>query len=562
MHERRGPPKRTASAARTGHCCLVLVAFLATAHVASAQAIRTWGGQSQAAPTASPPAAPPSAPPTPPPSTIGTPVDASGARQIPAPPVAPSADDAEDSSSIVRSPGHVGLRYTLEGVEIRGNTTTLARVILRYVPYRPGDTLDVGDKEIELTRYRLLGTGFFREVNLSLRRGSRRGNVILVVSVVERNTITVNNVWLGLATDANPDGSTRPITAYGGLDVSENNLAGTGIALGGALVVADNQLGLRARVADHAFLGTAWTLEAQFLYNHAEDFFGNKDVLIDDPTQQVLQDYAVVQYDRFGGSLGAGHDLGLSTQIFLNYRLEGLNATLPVAASDHRGNDIEPIDFYILPGSSILSTLSATVRYDTRDEPVLTTGGDVVSAVVDASLTPLGSDYPYAKVQLRAQHFHRLPWGHVLRLDAFAGGIFGTAPLFEKFYVGDFSDLLPDRALDLNFDRRTAPNYFNTDISLVRYGQYAAELNAEYRVPIYHGTRSIYGVDLFASAGLYGDCNAQDLTNPAAGYTGFATVPIDLTFNLGLRADTAFGGVVLGLSNFIGLLPLSGGASQ
>jgi outer membrane protein assembly factor BamA len=541
-----------------------VVGLVAYARTASAQPLRTWGAKPQSTPStaASAPSstAAPSEPPPPPPSTIGVPVEP---REGSEPTPGPSPDASEPASSaIVRSPGRVGLRYTLEGIEVRGNTSTLTRVVLRYIPYHPGDTLDVDDKELELTRYRLLGTGFFREVSLSLRRGSARGNVILVVNVVERNTIVVNNVWLGLATDANPDGSTRPITAYGGIDVSETNLGGTGILLGGAIVVADNQVGLRARIADHSFLGTSWALEAQFLYNHAEDFFGNKDVLIDDPTQQVLQDYAVVQYDRFGGSVGAGHDLGLSSQIFFNYRLEGINATLPLAASDKRGLDVEPIDFYILPGSSMLSTLSANVVFDTRDEPVLTTRGDLVSALAEASLTPLGSDYAYAKLQVRAQHFLRLPWGHVLRLDGFAGAIFGDAPLFEKFYVGDFSDLLPDRALDLNFDRRTAPNYFNTDIVEVRYGQYAAELNAEYRVPIYHGTRSIYGVDLFGSFGVYGDCNAQDITNPARGYTGFQTVPIDLTFNLGIRADTAMGGFLFGISNFIGLLPLGGGASQ
>ena len=150
----------------------------------------------------------------------------------------------------------------------------------------------------------------------------------------------------------------------------------------------------------------------------------------------------------------------------------------------------------------------------------------------------------------------------MLELEGFAGAIFGSAPLFEKFYVGDFSDLLPDRVLDLNFDRRTAPNYFNTDIVEVRYGQYAASLNLEYRVPIYRGTRSIYGVDLFASGGVYGVCNSEDITNPARGYKGFATVPIDFTFNFGLRADTALGGLLFGISNLIGFLPAGGGASQ
>jgi hypothetical protein len=139
----------------------------------------------------------------------------------------------------------------------------------------------------------------------------------------------------------------------------------------------------------------------------------------------------------------------------------------------------------------------------------------------------------------------------VLELDAFAGSVFGTAPMFEKFFVGDLSDLLPDRVLDLAFDRRVAPDFLSTDIALIRYGQYAAKLNAEYRMPLYRGTRSIYGVDVFGSFGVYGLANPQDITNPAQGYTGLATIPIDLTFNLGVRVETSAGGIVFGLSNFL-----------
>jgi outer membrane protein assembly factor BamA len=336
--------------------------------------------------------------------------------------------------------------------------------------------------------------------------------------------------------------------------VSENNLAGTGIALGGAFAIADDQLALRARVADPQFLRTNWVAEMELLYSSARDFFGHGDVLVDacstdpgtacDPTA-THQDYAVATYKRFGGRLAFGHDLGISSQIFFEYRLEKIDATLPLAASDHRGLDVEPIDFMLLPGSSILSTLRATVTNDTRNDPFLTTSGHYLLAGIDASLTPFGSDYPYAKLVLRASQWLPLPWGgHVLQLQ-----------LFERFYVGDLSDLLPDRVLDLNFDRRPAQNFLGTDIVEIRYGNYAAKLDAEYRIPLYRGNRSIYGVDLFASVGIYGLANEADLLGPPRGYQGFGTVPIDLTFNAGLRIDTQAGGFVLGLANVLGLLP-------
>ena len=51
----------------------------------------------------------------------------------------------------------------------------------------------------------------------------------------------------------------------------------------------------------------------------------------------------------------------------------------------------------------------------------------------------------------------------------------------------------------------------------------------------------------------------SDLTQPARGYSGFSIIPIDLTFNLGLRIDTAAGGFTIGLANLIGFIPIRSG---
>ena len=540
---RKSAPRRRLLAVVLGGLLLPI----AVPAVARAQAVHTWGAPPDRPPRATIPATPPE----PPPVTLGTPLPGSTSGPS-SPPI------TEPTPPTARAPDAIGPKYTLEGLEVRGNTATLARVVLRYVPFHAGDVLDVDDPELELTRFRLLGTGFFRDVQLSLRRGTRRGLVILVVDVVERNTIVVDDVWLGLASDVDPSGNARPLSAYGGARVTETNLAGTGIALGGAFAVADQQLALRLRLADPQFLRTNWIAETELLYSAARDFFGNSDVLVFDPTQPSQQDFAVAQYKRFGGRVGAGHDLGVSSQIFFDYRLEKIDASLPLAASDHRGDDVEPIDFMLISGPSILSTLGATFVNDTRDEPFLPTRGHRLVASLEGGLTPLGSDYPYTKLTLHGSQWFPLPWGHVLQLEGFVGAIFGNAPLFERFYVGDLSDLLPDRALDLAFDRRPAPNFLSTDIVEIRYGNYAAKLDAEYRVPIYRGRRSIYGVDFFGSFGVYGLANEQSFTDYPLGYTGLATWPIDLTFNLGLRMDTQVGGFVLGISNLVGLIPVRG----
>jgi outer membrane protein insertion porin family len=146
----------------------------------------------------------------------------------------------------------------------------------------------------------------------------------------------------------------------------------------------------------------------------------------------------------------------------------------------------------------------------------------------------------------------------VLRVEGFVGALAGEAPFFEQYYVGDFTDLLPDRLIGLAPDRRKAPNLFGTAIGLVRYGTFAAKSDVEYRIPLYTGHDSILGVDLFAATGLYAVATREDLEDPAPEFEGAAAIPIDLTYNVGLRVDTAVGGATIAFSNLLGLLPARG----
>jgi outer membrane protein assembly factor BamA len=189
----------------------------------------------------------------------------------------------------------------------------------------------------------------------------------------------------------------------------------------------------------------------------------------------------------------------------------------------------------------------------------LPTRGWFTQFTAEAGLKALGSDYDYQRFDVQASGWWRLPIAqHVLRLELFAGTISGDAPFFEQYYVGDFSDFLPGRLLGMNVDRRPPPNFLNTQIVEVRYGKYAAKLGGEYRIPLYRGYRSVFGIDLFASAGVYAVASQREIDQPAPGYTSFAKVPIDLTANLGLRMDTSAGGFTFAFSNVLGFIPVRG----
>ena len=472
------------------------------------------------------------------------------------PPPAPSSTSSGASAAAGR------VRYNLEGIELRGNTRTAGRVVLHYVRFRAGDILDVNDPEIELTRYRLLGTGFFSTVQLSLRKGSKRGTAYLVIEVTERNTLVVQNLWLGIAADEDTAGHSKPLSAFVGLQVAETNLLGTGITVGAGIGIAESQLALRTFFEAPTFAGTGWSAGLSLLYNDAQDFFGNRAVSFESPLleQREVTDYAVVAHKRLGATLSTGHDLTLSTRFLFDYHLERVTATVPTVASHLRGNTREPINFAILPGISALSTLHAAIVYDTRDTPFLTTRGSFASASVLAGVAPLGSDYGFARIELAAQRWWQLPWKHVVHASAYVGAIAGSAPFFQKFYVGDFTDLLPDRILELAPDRRQPPNLLGTDIGEVRYGDFAARVDGEYRVPLYTGQKSVYAIDLFATLGLYAVAARRDFTDPPSGYEGLQRLPVDLTYNLGLRVDTSVGGATIAFSNLLGLFPTRRGA--
>jgi hypothetical protein len=179
-----------------------------------------------------------------------------------------------------------------------------------------------------------------------------------------------------------------------------------------------------------------------------------------------------------------------------------------------------------------------------------------VNTSVELAVLPAALDYNYQKAELRVSRWWQLPWKqHVLELTLYGGAIAGDAPFFEQFHVGDFSDFRPDRVLGMNFDRRPPPNVLGTEIAEERYGEYAFSATSEYRLPLYRGRRSIYGIDLFASGGIWGVTNRGSISDPPTGYTGFSRIPIDLTANIGFRLDTSAGGFTLAFANALGFIP-------
>src|SRR5215831_4509863 len=123
-----------------------------------------------------------------------------------------------------------GPRYTIEEVRVTGNRKTKTSLIvaeLAVMGLGPGAAVGASDARVEAARYRLLSLGYFLDVQLSVARGSKRGSVVLVVTVEERGTLVINELFL-----AHSDAT----FFWGGADVSETNFLGRGINLGAGFV--------------------------------------------------------------------------------------------------------------------------------------------------------------------------------------------------------------------------------------------------------------------------------------------------------------------------------------
>jgi outer membrane protein insertion porin family len=438
-------------------------------------------------------------------------------------------------------------RYTLERIVIEGNTKTTDKTILFFIPLKKGQSFSPDSLELAKSRGRLLATGWFSDVVFTLQKGSKKGDVVLRIKVEERSTLLISNLILGVS----------KITSYGGLEITEHNFLGRGLSLSGSFVVGNPYRGFKAEFADPSILSSPFSVGMAFYYTSGIDYLGSDDVVaVYADSEQATTGPARIDYKRIGGSFKGAVTLFKALTLTLKYRFEFIEAILPIAAASTRGGVTEPLDFGLISGKSYISTLSALLSFDTRNDPFLPSGGINLNIGIEISNTLFGSTYNYSKYTLSLDWFKKLPWGHVIRLGFIGGLITGNAPLFEKFYIGDLSDFIPDRVLGMAFDKRSSFNLLRTSINAMRYESIAAKLLAEYIIPLYRKKKAIYGIDFFFSLGLFMLASPEDFSVPPAGYKDVSPAPIDLTANMGFRLDTSAGYFDISVGTLLNLIPI------
>jgi outer membrane protein insertion porin family len=478
-----------------------------------------------------------------PPEGAAAPADDGGAGAAVA---AEGADEGADKGAAEEEEA-ASPQYFLDTIVIVGNHKTTDGTILHLVSLKKGQYFSPDDQELEKSRARLLATGWFSDVVFTLEKGSQKGHVVLRIRVDERSTLLVSNLVLGVS----------KITTYGGLEVSEYNFLGRGLLLSGSFLVGDPHRGYMAEFFDPSLFNSPFSAGLAAYYTSGVDYLGYDNVVAIYPgSQEASTGPARIDFTRIGGSLTGAATIFKTLTLTLKYRFEYIDAKLPIAASHTRRGVTTPLDFGLLSGTSYLSTIAASLSYDTRNDPFLPSKGLYFNVAAEISNTLFGSTYNFSKYTLVVDYFKQLPWSHVVRVGFLGGLITGDAPLFERFYIGDLSDFIPDRVLGMAFDKRRSFNLLKTSINAMRYENIAAKLYAEYIIPLYRKKHGIYGIDFFFSLGFFLLASAEDFSVPPEGFEDVSPAPIDLTANTGFRLDTSAGFFEISVGTLLGLIPI------
>jgi outer membrane protein assembly factor BamA len=444
-----------------------------------------------------------------------------------------------------------GPTLLIESIDIRGNTATQDEIIRRALPIAPGDILHATDKRLRNARFKVLALGFFRDVTFTMNKGSQRGNVIIEIVVVERGTFVLNKMWFG---------RTERTPYWAGVDLGERNLLGLGIALGGGFIyAADGGVGNgrdqwagELRLSDGSLRGTRWGAQGSLTLVHGSEVYR----IQGDDDEADLDNFRAFPYRRFGGRFGATYDLTALARLGITGRVESIDTVLPTAPTriltDGR---VTNVDLHLEPDESQVTSIGLSLDRDTRSDPILPHAGGRITAAFEIGTSALGSDYDFASVFARYEHWWPLREDrHAIGLRLGGGVVTGYAPRFDRIYISDLYRLLTPRPLGLVLSTSAPLDFLSTRDEKTSYGEVGGIATVEYAVQLFRGIgkRRVYGGDIFVGAGVWGLAQTQDYLLRDTSF--WRAIPADLYLDAGLRVDTDFGIFELTFANALGRL--------
>ncbi|GAB6967941.1 outer membrane protein assembly factor BamA [Komagataeibacter kakiaceti JCM 25156] len=299
-----------------------------------------------------------------------------------------------------------GPRMYVERIDINGNTITQDKVIRRQLPMAEGDPYTPLDRKY--SKMILEDLGFFKTVAIDQTPGSAPDKVNISADVVEKPTGEFS-LGGGYSTDAG---------VLGNLGLKQHNLLGTGI--------------------DAGFTGTAAYYEDQADISLTDPYFLNRNLVAGVDLFGIQNRYMTYQSyseGRYGITLRMGYSYNNHLSQSWSYTLTDRNV----------GDTWSDSSYYVLDqaGWSLLSQLSTTLTYDTRDRRQQPHKGFVVR--VGGDFAGIGGNERYLRGKVDAAYYVPLDsimgnhdW--TVEMRGGVGDIMnwggGRSDIIDNFYLG------------------------------------------------------------------------------------------------------------------------------
>ena len=308
-----------------------------------------------------------------------------------------------------------GPRVFVQRIDIKGNATTLDKVIRRQFKVVEGDPFN--PREIRQSAERIKALGFFSKSKVEPREGSSPDQVIIDVSVVERPTGS-----LGF-------GGTYASTTGLGAEISfeEANFLGRGQAIGIAVSTAQTNKKLEFSFRDPAFLGRNLSagLELGYVsYTYDNVSFNSSATSFSPSVGFPLTDYSA---------------LNLSYSISTSKVASGLTASTAVSGI---------IKDEIKKGDVLNSSIGYRYTYDSRRKGLSTNSGILFQ--LGQEIGGFGGDNTFVKTSFKTTGQTKVMAEEVTLSATLEGGTMsfmkGSSRVNDRFSLG--SDML--RGFDAN----------------------------------------------------------------------------------------------------------------
>ncbi len=300
-----------------------------------------------------------------------------------------------------------GPKVHFERIDITGNTFTRDKVIRREIKAVEGDYFS--GKALRKSTEKLNRLGFFENLSIQTKRGSKKDSMILDVHVKERPT-----GWFSFGVGYSSVDKT--VVSF---QVAENNFLGFG-----------QKLSATAKIG---------SVSSEYNLNFTEPWFLGKPISLSTNLYKWEREFDEYTKDSRGTSLGLGFLLGIDeyTRGTVSYALDDADIT-DVA-------DTASVSIKDMIGKNLTSSITLGISRDSRDRPWNTHKGSINGLTFEYAGGFLAGDLYFNKYQARSAWYFPLFWDTVLMAQGRWGlerkrpG--GKLPVFEKFTLGGINSV-------------------------------------------------------------------------------------------------------------------------